>query len=140
MHLAFIDGLHLFEQVLRDFINIEKYASAKTVVLIHDCFPPTEISARRDRVTDFWTGDVWKIIPCLKDARPDLQINVIPTIPSGLGIITGLNSNSRVLEQRIDELIEKYMTTPYSVLETSRAQMLNVVENSWETIRSLVIS
>ena len=46
--VAFIDGLHLFEQALRDFINIEKYAQADTLTLIHDCYPPTGLSAQRE--------------------------------------------------------------------------------------------
>jgi hypothetical protein len=37
--LAFIDGLHSFEQVLMDFINLERYADDRTIILIHDCLP-----------------------------------------------------------------------------------------------------
>ena len=77
--LAFIDGLHLFEQVLRDFINIERVSSPTTLVLIHDCFAIDALTAERNRKTEFWTGDVWKIIPCLREFRPDLQVFTIAT-------------------------------------------------------------
>ena len=49
--LAFIDGLHLFEQVLRDFINIERVSSPTTLVLIHDCFAIDALTAERKRKT-----------------------------------------------------------------------------------------
>ncbi|MEI2419084.1 tetratricopeptide repeat protein, partial [Arthrospira platensis SPKY2] len=51
---AFIDGLHLFEQALKDFINLEKYSHSNTVICFHDTFPLDEITARRDRATGFW--------------------------------------------------------------------------------------
>ncbi len=69
--LAFIDGMHRFEFALRDFMNIERLSSRDTVVLIHDCLPVDEVSARRERETKFWTGDVWKLIVCLKEWRPE---------------------------------------------------------------------
>lgn len=105
--LAFIDGLHLFEQVLKDFINLERYAREDSVILIHDCLPVAPIVAERDRCTGFWTGDVWRIIPCLKTFRPDLKIFTIPTKPSGLAVVTGLDTTSTVLSNNY-ETIRKY--------------------------------
>ncbi|MEE4659198.1 MAG: class I SAM-dependent methyltransferase [Halieaceae bacterium] len=134
LDLAFIDGLHLFEQALRDFINLEKYAHQGTVVMIHDCFPPTELSAARDRVMAYWAGDVWRMIPLLIKYRPDLDVNVIPAMPSGLGLVTGLDPDSRVLEDRFDELVAEYMAMPYSVLEQRREELLSPIANSWDAI------
>jgi hypothetical protein len=31
------------------------------VICSHDTFPSDKITARRDRTTGFWSGDVWKI-------------------------------------------------------------------------------
>lgn len=107
--LAFIDGLHLFEQVLKDFINLERYARKDSVVLIHDCLPIAPIVAERERCTGFWTGDVWRIIPCLKTFRPDLKLITIPTKPSGLGVVTNLDASSTVLSDSYDEIVEYYL-------------------------------
>ena len=108
--LAFIDGLHLFEQVLKDFINLERYAGKDSVVLMHDCLPIAPIVAERERCTGFWTGDVWRIIPCLKTFRPDLKIITIPTKPSGLGVVTNMDAASTVLADNYDDIVRYYLS------------------------------
>lgn len=108
--LAFIDGLHLFEQVLKDFINLERYARTDSVILIHDCLPVDPVVAERERCTGFWTGDVWRIIPCLKTFRPDLRIMTIPTKPSGLGFVTCLDPSSTVLADNYEAIIKYYLS------------------------------
>lgn len=108
--LAFIDGLHLFEQALKDFINLERYARRNSVILIHDCLPIAPILAERERCTGFWTGDVWRLIPCLKTFRPDLKIMTIPTKPSGLGVVTNLDSKSTVLSDNYDDIVSYYLS------------------------------
>ncbi|MDR3579541.1 MAG: glycosyltransferase family 2 protein [Oryzomonas sp.] len=106
--LAFIDGLHLFEQALKDFINLERYAGEKSVILIHDCLPIAPVVAERERCTGFWTGDVWRIIPCLKAFRPDLTIKTIPAKPSGLAVVTNLNPASQTLADNFDDIVAYY--------------------------------
>jgi hypothetical protein len=108
--LGFIDGLHLFEQALKDFINLERYARKESVILIHDCLPIAPLVAERDRCTGFWTGDVWRIIPCLKTFRPDLDIMTIPTKPSGLGVVSNLDSASTALSDNYDAIVRYYLT------------------------------
>lgn len=108
--LAFIDGLHLFDQVLKDFINLERYARKNSVILIHDCLPIAPIVAEREHVTGFWTGDVWRIIPCLKAFRPDLKIVTIPTKPSGLAVVTNLDPTSTILADNYEEIVRYYLT------------------------------
>jgi hypothetical protein len=112
--LAFIDGLHLFEQALRDFIHVERHGARNTVALFHDCLPLDRATSSRTRATGFWTGDVWKIVPILARYRPDLDVFVIPTYPTGLGVVTRLDPRSRVLEERFDEILDAYTPRPWS--------------------------
>ena len=68
--MAFIDGMHLFEYALRDFRNIERWAEPDSVVMVHDCYPLDAASSGRVRDSDTWTGDTWKLVPCLRAAAP----------------------------------------------------------------------
>ncbi len=71
--LALVDGLHQFEQAIDDILNLEIYAQPDSVIAVHDTIPLDEKTAARTRRTEFHTGDVWKIVPFLKQFRPDLE-------------------------------------------------------------------
>jgi hypothetical protein len=107
--LAFIDGMHLFEFVLRDFINAEKYADWTSVVVFDDQLPRNIDEAARDRHTTAWTGDVYKIIPVLQRYRPDLRVVVMDTAPTGVTVVFGMDPTSTVLSDKYDEIIETYL-------------------------------
>jgi hypothetical protein len=124
--LAFIDGMHLFEYVLRDFINTEKYADWSSVVVFDDQLPRNVDEAARDRHTGAWTGDVYKIIPVLQRYRPDLRLAVMDTRPTGVMVVLGLDPTSTVLADRYDEIMDTFLLKdpqqiPPGVIERSCA-------------------
>lgn len=127
-NVAFIDGLHLFDQVLLDFINLEKFAGSDSVIFIHDCLPINAHVATRNRNTAFWTGDVWKVIPCLKSIRPDLEIITLPVAPSGLALIRKLDPRSQILERHFDSLVQHFNTLKLPDIWEERASLLNVFD------------
>lgn len=135
---AFIDGLHIFEAALKDFINIEKYSKKETVILFHDCIPLNKITSERERVTSFWSGDIWKVVPCLKKYRPDLTIFTIPSPPTGLCVVTNLDSNSTLLSENYDEILEEYIPLDYNYIDKNKAEMLNIADNNWEKIQKRI--
>lgn len=102
--LAFIDGLHHFEQVLRDFINVERWSAPGSVVAIHDVIPPDVPSTSRTPCPGHWVGDVWKLVPCLAEHRPDLVMDIVTASPSGLLVVRRLDAASTVLGERYDEI------------------------------------
>ncbi len=132
--LAFVDGLHLFEQALRDFIHLERRAGPGSVAVFHDCLPLTAATATRRRTTGFWTGDVWKITPILRQLRPDLSVFLIPTYPTGLLVVTGLDPRSRVLEENLGAVIAEW--TPREWSDGPSDPPLPLVPNDWNAVRA----
>jgi hypothetical protein len=136
--LALIDGMHHFEYALRDFINLERLCGPDSTILIHDCFPYNRLTARRERVLKFWTGDVWRLVVLLKKYRPDLAIQTIATPPSGLCMVRGLDPASRFLQENLERICAEFLALDYGFLEEDRAAELNLFPNDWEKIRALV--
>jgi hypothetical protein len=133
--LAFIDGLHLFEQALRDFLNVERLASPASTVLVHDCLPIDKETSSRERTTIVWSGDVWKLIVCLRRYRPDLAIATVDVPPTGLAIITNLNPAAPELP--VDEACEELMPLDYDdLVALGIDRTLHRVDNDWETVRA----
>jgi len=133
LDLAFLDGMHLFEYLLRDFYNAEKYCTEESIIVLHDCLPPEHAMTARDmkdpiRETalhpDWWTGDVWKIIPILREYRPSLSITITDATPTGLVFITGLSPKSNILPRHYNEIISRY-----SMLEERSA-----LDAYWSTV------
>jgi hypothetical protein len=102
--LAFIDGMHLSEFVLRDFINTERFSSPGTAVLVDDMLPRTVEEAARDRITGNWTGDVFKVAAVLEKYRPDLVVVRLDTEPTGTVLVIGLDPDNRVLSEHYEQI------------------------------------
>jgi hypothetical protein len=134
--IGFIDGLHLYEQALKDFINLERYCGPRSVILFHDTIPLDEATQSRARDTQFHTGDVWKTVLCLKHYRPDLDIFTIPTPWTGLTVVTGLDPASRVLPDRYEEAVARFIDTPFSAVDSNLESALNIVPNDWIVVQS----
>ena len=106
--LVLIDGMHHFQFALRDFMNVEAAAGPGTVVVIDDIYPNHPKQALRERCTQVWTGDVWKLHACLEQFRPDLFTLALDTDPTGLLLVAGLDPRNRVLWDMYNPIVRKY--------------------------------
>ncbi len=109
--LAFLDGMHRFEFLLRDFMNTEQLCSGQSTIILHDCVPISAPASERHwdhKKTSAWTGDVWKLVPILKKYRPDLDIQVLDCPPSGLTVISNLDPLSTVLTKNYDKIVDEF--------------------------------
>ncbi|MGW2635891.1 class I SAM-dependent methyltransferase [Streptomyces sp. NPDC001348] len=126
LDLSFIDGMHLFEYALRDFINIEKHSDWASVIVFDDMLPRNVDEAARDRHTDAWTGDVYKLVEILNRYRPDLVTVLVDTAPTGQLVVFGADPDNTVLGDRYDEIIAEFevpdpQKVPEQILERTTA-------------------
>lgn len=109
---AFIDGMHLFEYALRDFMNCEANAMPSGVIALHDVCPFNHAMTTRDlgylAASAAWTGDVWKVMVILQKYRPDLRIDLLSASKTGLGVVRNLDPENRTLTQAYDAILAEY--------------------------------
>jgi hypothetical protein len=123
---SFIDGLHIFEYALRDFMNAERLSGPNSVIILDDMLPRTVAEAARDRHTLEWTGDVFKVAQVLERYRPDLVVIPLDTTPTGLLLVLGADPASTVLKDNYDAILAEYVTqdpqvVPEEILRRSQA-------------------
>ncbi|CAO4151149.1 class I SAM-dependent methyltransferase [Methylorubrum extorquens] len=146
--LAFLDGMHLFEFLLRDFFNTEAICRRDSIIVMHDCLPVAAPMADRDpmqagirgRGTPFenwWTGDVWKIVPILKRYRPDLDVMLVDAAPTGLVIVTGLDPSSRTLKTNYEAIVEEFSRLPNTAAEIAQVYAEYPIVPTTEALRRL---
>jgi hypothetical protein len=87
--LIYLDGLHVYDQTLRDLLNGLEHLQPRGVVVIDDTVPPTSMAAIRER-RDFdaervrtgsdakeWMGDVFKVVHFIQAFCPYLRYATI---------------------------------------------------------------
>lgn len=135
--VIFIDGLHTYNQSLKDVVNSLKFLNPNGVIIMHDCNPLSpataypvidsinevlEIAFRGDLPgwNGCWNGDVWKTLVHLRAEHENLEIFTLD-LDWGLGIIYRRES-SRLTAIKIEDL----KNVDYSFLDNDRVNLLNL--------------
>lgn len=121
--LAYIDSSHLIEDVLKDFINIEKHCHKDSVIVMDDVAPAHQVQANRIKQSIKWTGDVWKIVPILRRYRPDLDVKLLDTAPTGMLVVRNLDPSNLTLENNYNDILKDWKEAffDFEVLERKGA-------------------
>lgn len=82
---VFIDGLHTYDQVLKDVKNSLKFLDNNGIIILHDCLPISINHQRVPRTRYTWNGDVWKAIVELRTHK-NLEVFTVEA-DQGLGVI-----------------------------------------------------
>ena len=135
--VALIDGLHTYQQVVRDVENTLNYLRDDGVIFLHDCNPAFELMGRpATSYDDFlaqqsgplkwgvWNGDVWKAIVHLR-TRDDLQVAVLKC-DFGVGVVRKGSP-----ESQLPHSAEQVDALTYADLAADRARLLNLKPSSY---------
>ena len=60
--IIFLDGLHTYEQTIKDINNSLNFLNYEGVIIVHDCLPKKIWNQIVPRMYGHWNGDVWKAI------------------------------------------------------------------------------
>ena len=99
--LIFIDGLHEYNQVVKDIENSLLHLKPKGLILLHDCLPARQSYQAVPRYRGKWTGDVWKAIVKFR-TKKNLNIFTI-LLDMGISIIQ-VKKNNRPLNINNDKI------------------------------------
>jgi Methyltransferase domain len=133
--LAFVDGCHRFQPTINDIFNLEIYAQPESVIAVHDTIPLDQKTAARNRHARFYTGDVWKVVPFLKQSRPDLELITVRTGPSGLTLIRRLNPSHARSKAEI-EALGRFEELPWEHYKRHRHEFLETIANERSAVAS----
>lgn len=138
--LAYIDGLHLFEYALRDYMNLEKYAKPGSIIIVDDVIPRNREEAMREPTGGPWVGDVWKVIKCFEKYRPDLAASMYLTgsEPTGCLIVTAPDPANTALQDNYEAILGEFLADGYPDMPDEAFRALIVKpEASLEALRAL---
>lgn len=150
--LAFIDGSHLFEDALRDFNNIARYCTNRSVIVFDDVLPYNqEVAARTMPPAGDWTGDAWKVVPIIRGrlGLTGTEMMLVDTFPTGTFVVWNLPIRERAgkrafdlrlvrLDLQYEDIVSEYMASdlvPLSVIGRSEAhQAQDVIDRIKEDL------
>ena len=136
--LAFIDGLHLFEQALMDFVHLEPFAGRRSIILLHDCLPLDRVTSERVRTTHFYSGDVWKLPMCLMKHAKKLRMATIRTAPTGLCLGSNFDPASRALNGPSTDYLNEYLALGFADYQRNADGMPPTFANSFEAVSACI--
>ncbi len=109
--IIFIDGLHIYEQVLKDINNSLYWLEKNGVILVHDCLPSKIWHQTIPQTHSSWNGDVWKSIVNSR-TRQDIDTYTIKC-DQGLGLILK-RPNKDILHHKINNFKKLKFADYYS--------------------------
>jgi len=118
--LIFIDGLHVYEQVIKDIFNSIKVLKENGIILVHDCLPRKLWYQTPTRMSDTWNGDVWKAIV---ECRTLENIDTYTCLADeGIGVIK-VQKNKNLLNLNLSN----FKNLRYKEYYKNRESLMNII-------------
>ena len=120
--IIFIDGLHQYEQVIRDVKNSLNCLTKNGIILLHDCLPRTLWNQIYPRINSDWNGDVWKAIV---ECRTYENIDTYTCIADrGIGVIVPRKNMNKLILNKSD-----FRRLKYKDYYQNHEQYMNLIEH-----------
>ena len=117
--IIFIDGLHHYQQVVKDINNSLKHISDNGCILLHDCNPCDNLCQTVPRQSIVWNGDVWKAFVLFRKQNPNAECFVLDT-DFGIGVIK--------YDKNIQTIASADIHISYEEFEENRSELLNLIK------------
>ena len=118
--IIFIDGLHIYEQVIKDIFNSIKILNQNGIILVHDCLPRKLWYQTPTRMSDTWNGDVWKAIV---ECRTLENIDTYTCLADeGIGVIK-IRKNNNPLNLKLSN----FKKLKYKDYYLNRENLMNII-------------
>ena len=120
--IIFIDGLHQYEQVIKDVKNSLNCLTKNGIILLHDCLPRTLWNQIYPRINSDWNGDVWKAIV---ECRTYENIDTYTCIADrGIGVIVPRKNMNKLILNNND-----FKGLKYKDYYQNHEQYMNLIEH-----------
>jgi len=128
LDVVFIDGMHTYEQSLKDATNSLRFLNRDGVIIFHDCNPLSEVAAQpsfpKEKIN--WNGDVWKTIYHFRQFPNNFDCFTYDT-DEGLGILKMKRRCDRETLTKIKHSKE-IQDQPYEHLAQNRISVIGLRE------------
>lgn len=114
--IIFIDGLHTYDQVKKDFNNSLKCLNNNGIIVLHDMCPTTEDRARSFNDGGQWNGDCFKLAIDIYNGE---YSNEYLTVNSDQGCM--------IIFDKKREIVSNNLERDYTTLENNRSDILNLI-------------
>jgi hypothetical protein len=126
--LIYLDGLHTFEQTLRDFVNATHFLADDGIIVIDDVIPSSYQAALPDQLDAFkvkeftgdpdnsWMGDTYKLVFFINSFFPAYNLRTIS------------NNHGQAVVWRRPRAIDVFRS--YTMAEIVRLEFLDVIKQS----------
>lgn len=119
--IIFIDGLHQYEQVIKDVKNSLNCLTKNGIILLHDCLPRTLWNQVYPRINSDWNGDVWKAIV---ECRTYENIDTYTCIADrGMGLIVPRKNMNKLILNK-----SNFRRLRYKDYYQNHEQYMNLIE------------
>ena len=117
----FIDGLHHYNQVLKDIDNSLNVLNSNGIILMHDCLPQSLNAQSVPRTEATWNGDVWKAL-ANKRFLNNLDCYTI-CADQGIGVILKRDNNNPLSTK-----VNNFKKLTYNYYYRNHKMLMNIIE------------